>query len=156
MAGILKSGGAFLQSPAAGVAMGALGAAGKTYKGNQAAMASQDPALMIQNNPGLDPRRAQGMGASLQFMGSHPNAGKGGMGASSLANTMVDSGATLTSGQGKALSPQVKQNLQGQGAVNPSFMQNMMNPQMLMSLLQLFGSGQNTPDEEETQAPTGV
>lgn len=152
MAGILKSGGAFLQSPAAGVAMGAVGAFGKTAKGNQAAKASQDPMALFKGSQGQvgylsDPRHLQG---ASQAMTAH---GQNQMGAEIIGNSMVNSGSTLTSQQGKALDPQARQKMQQQGAVAPSFMQNMMSPQMLTSLLQLFGQGQGGNEEEE-QVPT--
>lgn len=144
MAGLLEGASTFLGSPGGSLAMSGLGALGNTMKGNQAAKASQDPVMMMRNNPGLNPRYAGGMGATLDFMGSHPGAGKGGMGASSIANSMVNSGATLTSQQGKALSPQVKQNLAGQGGITPGLMENFMKqltPQMIASLFELFGGG---------------
>lgn len=160
----LQKGAQFMSSPVGNLATGAIGAGMKTMQGNKAAQASQDPALMMQNNAkqGVvnDPRRMKGAPATLAYMGQHKGMG-GGMGAASLANTMVDAGATLTTQQGKALSPQMKQTLGQQGAIAPSFMQNMMNPQMLMSLMQLMaGQGQDpsqgkdiggTPEEEEEE-----
>jgi hypothetical protein len=112
-------------SPLAGLGLTALLAAGKTAQGNKMAMATQDPALMMKNNPGLDPRRAGGMGETLKFMGSHPGAGNG-MGAGSIAGQMTDSGAMLTSQQAKALTPQQKMMLQMSGGMAPGFGANFM------------------------------
>ena len=118
MAGLLEGASTFLGSPGGSLVMSGLGAGMNTYKGNQAAMASQAPMSLYKGSQGQvgylsDPRHLQGAG---QAMTAH---GQNQMGAEIIGNSMVNSGATLTSQQGKALDPQARQRMQQQGALLP-------------------------------------
>lgn len=149
MSGLLNGVSGFLGSPGGSMVMSGLGAGVQTMQGNKAATQSQEMAKLKMQQDG-NWRGANMMGA----LGTH-GMDMGGMGASSIANSAVANGATLTSKQARGLTPQVKQNLAGQGGIAPGFMENFMKqltPQMISSLFQLF----NKPgeEEEETTAAT--
>ena len=119
MAGLLNGISGFMGSPGGSLVMSGLGAGVNTYKGNQAAKKSQDPMSLYQGSQGQvgylsDPRHLQGAAQAMTAPGQSQ------LGASIIGNSMVNSGATLTSGQAKALNPYEKQSLQG--SIAPGFM----------------------------------
>ena len=108
-----------------GLLMTALMGGAKTMQGNQQALSSQE-AIM---GGGMGNPSGQGTGQALTQMATHPgmvNSTGAQMGAASMGNSLVNSGATLTGQQSRVAGPQMAQQWNQQGAVAPGLMQNIV------------------------------